>query len=76
MNVIPMEIQSARYVKQALDYFNGNKRKACRRLDISYHTINRYLAIELRWRGLSDQAIAVEHVQRVGADDFLKALAQ
>ena len=33
----------ARYARLVLDRCNGNKREACRVLDISYHTLGAYL---------------------------------
>ena len=43
-----MRAWGARYARLVLQGCAGNKRKACRRLDISYHTLMAYL----RWRPL------------------------
>jgi len=41
---------SSRYVRIVLDRCQGNKRRACRVLNISYHTLNAHLAYETRLR--------------------------
>ncbi|HEY7792201.1 MAG TPA: sigma 54-interacting transcriptional regulator [Vicinamibacterales bacterium] len=43
---------AARYTRLTLDRCGGNKRQACRVLDISYHTLRAYLQLEAtRWSG-------------------------
>ena len=41
---------SSRYVRIVLDRCQGNKRRACRVLNISYHTLKAHLAYESRLR--------------------------
>lgn len=44
----------SRYARLVLEKCRGNKREACRRLNISYHTLNAYLA----YRGRPARAVA------------------
>ena len=45
-----MRAWGSRYARLVVDRCNGNKRQACRRLGISYHTLQSYLAYEGRDR--------------------------
>ena len=45
----------SRYVRLMLHRCNGNKREACRRLDISYHTLQAYLRLAAQ-RALAESA--------------------
>jgi two-component system response regulator HydG len=56
---------ASRYARLVLDRSNGNKREACRVLDISYHTLQAYLRLapddaagnEGKWRQLSEAEV-------------------
>jgi hypothetical protein len=39
-----------RYVRLVLERCRGNKREACRVLDISYHTLQAYCGSNRRWK--------------------------
>jgi hypothetical protein len=41
-----MRAWGSRYARLVLERAGGNKREACRRLRISYHTLNAYLAYQ------------------------------
>lgn len=47
-----MRAWGSRYARLVLERSHGNKREACRRLAISYHTLNAYLRYAARPRGL------------------------
>ena len=53
-----MRAWGSRYARLVLERAGGNKREACRRLSISYHTLNAYLAYQSAPRLLSDRARA------------------
>jgi transcriptional regulator with PAS, ATPase and Fis domain len=50
---------ASRYVRLVLDRNGGNKREACRVLDISYHTLMAYLRHPWPRRGLADRPDAL-----------------
>ncbi|MEZ5285497.1 MAG: sigma-54 dependent transcriptional regulator [Vicinamibacterales bacterium] len=52
-----MRAWGSRYARLMLDKCQGNKREACRRLSISYHTLNAYLRYPLDGRGPADSAV-------------------
>src|SRR4051812_35565289 len=49
---------ASRYARLVLDRCGGNKREACRVLDISYHTLQSYLRFPVHEPGLADGAAA------------------
>jgi transcriptional regulator with PAS, ATPase and Fis domain len=51
-----MRAWGSRYARLVLDRCGGNKREACRRLCISYHTLNAYLAYQPGQRLLARRA--------------------
>lgn len=46
---------SARYVRTVLTTCGGNKRHACRMLEITYHTLNSYLAVKVSRKTLDER---------------------
>jgi len=52
-----MRAWGSRYARLVLEKNAGNKRQACRALDISYHTLNSYL----RYRPAKTPASAHRH---------------
>jgi hypothetical protein len=46
-----MRAWGSRYARLVLERCDNNKRKACRVLDISYHTLQAYLQYQPRLRG-------------------------
>jgi DNA-binding NtrC family response regulator len=55
-----MRVWASRYVRLVMDRCENNKRRACRELDISYHTLNAYLRFQPDPlpRSAADQRIA------------------
>jgi hypothetical protein len=51
-----MRAWGSRYARLVLERVGGNKREACRRLCISYHTLNAYLDYQPGQRPLAHRA--------------------
>jgi transcriptional regulator with PAS, ATPase and Fis domain len=52
---------TSRYVRMVLERCNGNKRRACDMLDISYHTLQSHLDYEQRPRRMRTGSALAEH---------------
>jgi transcriptional regulator with PAS, ATPase and Fis domain len=63
-----MRAWGSRYARLVLERAGGNKREACRRLRISYHTLNAYLAYQPGQRRLAQRSRAERLTTRLSEE--------
>lgn len=63
-----MRAWGSRYARLMLERCGGNKREACRRLSISYHTLNAYLAYQPGQKRLAERMRPRQLPAAVGAE--------